>query len=254
MIGIKDGKPFYLSGDLKDEMGKYIDSMVMFLSGISAKYAQSMSSDWDDKTTFNEHYESNLIFKNTINNSLEVMLKGFFDIGDVKGAPSQELRDVAVYDFMKNEILAHLRKRTKEEIVSSYSRYSIEACSVRTKELVTNYSDEDIGMISSIVEVNFADSLMVSNPFTPFLLREGQMFSQWRKSDNGKRITIDFIRIGIYLYFSGESYTPIMEEHLDAMDIPESFVELICFELDELTKEDFIQRLQKRIENGEVSH
>jgi len=250
MIGIKDGKTFKLSGNLKEEMDKYIDSMVMFLSGISAKYAQNMSDNWNDNTTFGEHYESNLIFKNTINNSLEVMLKGFFEIADVEGAPSKELRDVAVYDFMRNKILAHLRKKTKEETVNLYKKYNIEAYSAKVNNLMTNYGDKELNTIASIVEVNIGNALVEENPLTPLLLQNGQKFSQWRRSEAGGKIVKDFIRFGIYFYLGGDTYTPLIQKYLDSTNISHSFVELICFELDELTKEDFIQRIQ----DGEVSH
>jgi hypothetical protein len=45
----------------------------------------------------------------------------------------------------------------------------------------------------------------------------------------------------------------VLQNYIDAIDIPPVFVELICFELDELTKEDLVLRLQKRIDDGEVS-
>lgn len=253
MIGIRNGEAFELSGELKEEMDKYIDSMVMFLSGVSTTYAQSISNDWEDSIVFSKHYQDNLNFRNTIDNSLEVMLKGFFEIGDVEGAPSEELRDVAVYDFMKTEVLSHLNNLTKEYIVNSYNRYNMEAYSHRVKELVNRHDEKDVDAIATIIESNLADSFLQNNQLSPLLLEPNQTFGSWRKNDRSNMILRDFTRLAVYFYLGGDAYSPVINEYLDSAPIPQAFIELVCFELDELTKEDFIQRLQKRIEDGKVS-
>lgn len=229
---------------LEEKMDSYMETTVLLIYSVIAKYIKNMPYKWDNNIIFGEHYNSNLVFKSTIDNFLEVMIKDFIYNNDI-----EENLEIAIYEKMKEKILFHINNKTKVEISEMFIKINKGAFSSKVETLMDNYTDEDIDNISFILE-NYIAFLLVDNS-SPILhsFQDGQKFSEWRKGDIARKFVQDYLHFSIYVHLGGNIHSPRIYEYVDSVNTTSIFVELVCFEIDDLTKEDFIKRFQNAKNN-----
>ena len=237
---------------LEDELAFNIKKLLKFVLNSIVSYTKSIKGEeWDSNETFLHHYENCKFFRDRINEMIDFLLYGF-KINAQKTSFTDDL-EKELGKLIREEIFNTFSNKTKRELIDNYYSGKLKEYITKVDKLVSSKEIKNIDAIANIIVMNFANALLLSEieENAPICMENGESFRDWRKKGSTQRqIFENFIKYSIYFYFKENPNSKIFEKCIENTKFNENFEEMVCFTIDDYTKEDFFKKANTEIANA----